>query len=39
VKLVETEAKTLIQRSKIPSIDYVINPYTSCVFGCASKSE
>ena len=32
---VEIEAKTLIQRSKIPSIDYVINPYTGCVLGCA----
>lgn len=32
---VEIEAKTLIQRSKIPSIDYVINPYVGCVFGCA----
>ena len=32
---VEIEAKTLIQRSKIPSISYVINPYTGCVFGCA----
>jgi DNA repair photolyase len=34
VRLVAIEAKTLIQRSKIPSIDYVINPYTGCVFGC-----
>ncbi|MBR8640463.1 radical SAM protein [Streptomyces tuirus] len=35
MKPVEIEAKTLIQRSKIPSIDYVINPYTGCVLGCA----
>ncbi|MFF6875813.1 hypothetical protein ACFY9S_10920 [Streptomyces sp. NPDC012474] len=32
---VEIEAKTLIQRSKIPSIGYVINPCTGCVLGCA----
>ncbi|TDD48202.1 radical SAM protein [Kribbella antibiotica] len=32
---VEIEAKTLIQKSKTPSNDYVINPYTGCVFGCA----
>lgn len=32
---IEIEAKTLIQRSKTPSNDYVINPYTGCVFGCA----
>lgn len=32
---VEIEAKTLIQRSKTPSNDYVINPYTGCVLGCA----
>ncbi|MDF3143635.1 MULTISPECIES: radical SAM protein [unclassified Streptomyces] len=32
---VEIEAKTLIQKSKTPSNDYVINPYTGCVLGCA----
>lgn len=32
---IEIEAKTLIQKSKTPSNDYVINPYTGCVFGCA----
>lgn len=31
----EYTAKSLIQASKIPSIDYVINPYTGCDFGCA----
>uniref|UniRef100_UPI00384EA7FA SPL family radical SAM protein n=1 Tax=Streptomyces resistomycificus TaxID=67356 RepID=UPI00384EA7FA len=32
---VEIEAKTLIQKSSTPSDDYVINPYTGCVIGCA----
>jgi len=32
---VEIEAKSLINRSKIPSVDYVVNPYVGCVFGCA----
>ncbi|AVV47826.1 radical SAM protein [Streptomyces sp. P3] len=32
---VEIEAKTLIQKSNTPSNDYVINPYTGCVLGCA----
>lgn len=32
---VEIEAKTLIQKSRTPSNDYVINPYTGCVLGCA----
>lgn len=32
---VEIEAKTLIQKSKTPSNEYVINPYTGCVLGCA----
>ncbi|WP_327747710.1 hypothetical protein OG920_44095 [Streptomyces europaeiscabiei] len=32
---VEIEAKTLIQQSRTPSNDYVINPYTGCVLGCA----
>ena len=35
MKIVETEAKSLIQKSQIPSIDYVANPYTGCVLGCA----
>ena len=35
MKIVETEAKSLIQKSKIPSIDYVANPYTGCMLGCA----
>jgi len=29
------ECKTLMTRSKIPSIDYAINPYLGCEHGCA----
>ena len=35
MRLAEIEAKTLIQKSKIPSITYVINPYTGCQLACA----
>ena len=35
MKIHEIEAKTLIQKSKSPSIDFVANPYTGCVLGCA----
>lgn len=28
------EAKSIITKSNIPSIDYVINPYTGCQHGC-----
>lgn len=35
MKPVEIEANSLINRSKIPSVDYVVNPYVGCVFGCA----
>ena len=35
MKILEVEAKSLIQKSKIPSIDFVANPYTGCVLGCA----
>ena len=28
------EAKNIITKSNIPSIDYVINPYTGCQHGC-----
>lgn len=35
MKLAEITAKSLIQKSKIPSIAYVINPYTGCMLACA----
>jgi len=31
----ETTAKTILVPSKLPDTDYVVNPYTGCVFGCA----
>ncbi len=30
----EIEAKTILTKCGIPGIDYVINPYTGCRFGC-----
>lgn len=35
MRAAEQDAKTLVQRSNIPSIDYVINPYTGCTLACA----
>ena len=34
MKIEFREAKSLITKSNIPSIDYVINPYTGCQHGC-----
>jgi len=31
----ETTAKTILVPSKLPDTDYVVNPYTGCIFGCA----
>lgn len=28
------EAKSILNRSKAPTMDYVINPYTGCTFSC-----
>lgn len=30
----EIQAKSIIGTTKVPSADYVINPYTGCQFGC-----
>ncbi len=31
----ETEAKSILVKSKLPESDYVINCYTGCAFGCS----
>lgn len=33
-RVVEVEAKSILVPTKVPSADYVINPYTGCEFGC-----
>ena len=35
MKVQETEARTVLVRSKLPATEYVVNPYTGCEFGCA----
>ena len=34
MKIEIREAKSIITKSNIPAIDYVINPYTGCQHGC-----
>lgn len=34
MKFKEIQAKTMLVKSNIPDADYVINPYTGCIFGC-----
>ena len=33
-KIQETQAKSIIGSTQVPSADYVINPYTGCQFAC-----
>ena len=35
MKIIETEAKSIIGTTKVPSADYAINPYVGCQFGCS----
>ena len=32
--ITEIECKSILNRSRIPGIDYTINPYTGCIHGC-----
>ncbi|MEU4477785.1 radical SAM protein [Micromonospora sp. NPDC023966] len=34
IKVKESQAKTMLVRSKLPDADFVVNPYTGCRFGC-----
>lgn len=34
MEIYETEAKSIIGTTKVPSADFVINPYTGCQFSC-----
>lgn len=34
-KIVETQAKSILVKSRLPDSDYVVNPYTGCANACA----
>ena len=34
MRIIETTAKGILTRSKLPDADYVVNPYTGCAFAC-----
>jgi len=35
MEIKEITAKSILVKSKLPDTDYVVNPYTGCMFGCA----
>ena len=35
MQIKEIQAKSILQKSKLPDTDYVVNPYTGCQFACA----
>lgn len=35
MKICEIKAKSIFVKSNLPDADYVANPYTGCIFGCA----
>jgi DNA repair photolyase len=34
-KIIETKARSILVRSRLPDSDYVVNPYTGCTHACA----
>jgi DNA repair photolyase len=34
-KIIETQAKSILVKSRLPDSDYVVNPYTGCANACA----
>lgn len=34
IKVQKIEAKSILQKSGLPDVDWVVNPYTGCHFGC-----
>lgn len=34
MRIIETNAKSILVKSQLPATDYVVNPYTGCSFAC-----
>jgi DNA repair photolyase len=34
IKVIETQAKTILTKTSLPGCDYVVNPYSGCQFAC-----